>query len=60
MIAVIGGGICGLGIGGRLVQAGQEVTIFERGFAGKEATWAAAGMLAPQVEAEHGEEVLLP
>jgi len=60
MIAVIGGGICGLGIGWRLVQAGQEVTIFERGLAGKEATWAAAGMLAPQVEVEHGEEVLLP
>jgi len=60
MIAIIGGGICGLGIGWRLVQAGQQVTIFDRGSTGREATWAAAGMLAPQVEVEHGEEVLLP
>mgnify|MGYP001239922835 CR=1 FL=1 len=60
MIAVIGGGICGLSIGWRLAQAGQSVTVFDRGSAGKEATWAAAGMLAPQVEVEHGEEMLLP
>ena len=60
MIAIIGGGICGLGIGWRLAQAGEDVTIFDRGVAGMEATWAAAGMLAPQAEAEHGEEALLP
>jgi glycine oxidase len=35
------------------------VTVFERGEAGLGATWAAAGMLAPQVEAEPGEERLL-
>ena len=60
MIAIIGGGICGLGIGWRLAQAGENVTVFDRGIAGMGATWAAAGMLAPQVEAEHGEETLLP
>ncbi|NKB20669.1 MAG: glycine oxidase ThiO [Alphaproteobacteria bacterium] len=60
MIAIIGGGICGLGIGWRLAQAGEDVTVYDRGVAGMEATWAAAGMLAPQAEAEHGEEALLP
>jgi glycine oxidase len=60
MIVIVGGGICGLAIGWRLAQAGASVTVLERGRAGMEATWAAAGMLAPQIEAEHGEEVLLP
>jgi glycine oxidase len=59
MIAIIGGGVCGLGIGWRLAQAGRAVTVFDRGQAGWGATWAAAGMLAPQVEAEPSEETLL-
>lgn len=60
MIAIVGGGICGLAIGWRLAQAGRAVTVFERGEAGMAATWASAGMLAAQAEAEHGEEALLP
>ena len=60
MIVIIGAGISGLGIGWRLAQAGRAVTVIERGQAGMGATWAAAGMLAPQVESEHGEEGLLP
>jgi glycine oxidase len=60
VFVIIGGGICGLGIGWRLAAAGRPVTVLERGKAGREATWAAAGMLAPQAEAEHGEEALLP
>jgi glycine oxidase len=59
MIAIIGGGVCGLGIGWRLAQAGRPVTVVERGQAGMGASWAAAGMLAPQVEAEPSEEPLL-
>jgi glycine oxidase len=59
MIAIIGGGVCGLGIGWRLAQAGRAVTVFDRRQAGWGATWAAAGMLAPQVEAEPSEEPLL-
>jgi len=47
MIAIIGGGICGLSIGWYLAKAGQAVTILERGQAGHGATWAAAGMLTP-------------
>lgn len=60
MIAIVGGGVCGLAVGWRLAQAGRAVTVIERGKAGQGATWAAAGMLAPQVEAEPGEETLLP
>lgn len=60
MIVIVGGGVSGLAIGWRLAQAGQNVTVFERNKAGMESTWAAAGMLAPQIEAEYGEEMLLP
>ena len=59
MIAIIGGGVCGLGIGWRIAQAGRPVTVLDRGRAGAGASWAAAGMLAPQVEAEPSEEPLL-
>ena len=58
-IAIIGAGVCGLGIGWRLAQAGREVHVFDRGVAGRGATWAAAGMLAARAEAEPGEETLL-
>ena len=58
-VAIVGAGICGLGIGWRLAQAGAEVEVFERGEAGRGATWAAAGMLAAGVETEPGEERLL-
>ena len=59
VVAVIGGGVCGLGIGWRLAQAGCDVHVFDRGEAGKGASWAAAGMLAARAEAEPGEEALL-
>jgi glycine oxidase len=59
MIAIIGGGVIGLAIGWRLAEAGEEVTIFERGRAGGGASWAAAGMLAPVSEAEAEEEALI-
>lgn len=45
--AIIGGGIIGTSIGWRLAQAGLAVTLFEKGQLGREASWAAAGMLAP-------------
>lgn len=59
-VAIIGGGVCGLGIGWRLAQAGCRVSVFERGQAGRGASWAAAGMLAANAETEPGEESLLP
>jgi glycine oxidase len=57
-VAIIGGGVIGLGIGWRLAQKGCAVEIFERGEAGKGASWAAAGMLAAGVETEPGELAL--
>ncbi|HEV2099873.1 MAG TPA: glycine oxidase ThiO [Stellaceae bacterium] len=56
----MGAGVIGLGIAWRLVQAGCRVTIYDRGEAGRGASWAAAGMLAAAVETEPGEENLLP
>jgi glycine oxidase len=60
VIVIIGAGVSGLGIGWKLAEAGRAVTVIDRGPAGRGASWAAAGMLAPQVEAEPGEEALLP
>ena len=60
MIVIIGGGICGLSVGWYLAREGQAVTVFERDQAGHGATWAAAGMIAAHIEAEPGEEMLLP
>ncbi len=58
-VAIIGAGVCGLGIGWRLAQAGCAVTAFDKGAAGHGAGWASAGMLAGGVETEPGEEKLL-
>ena len=54
-IAIIGGGVIGLGIGWQLAKAGATVTIYDRSKSGRAASWAAAGMLAPLAEA-HSEE----
>ncbi|MCE9670444.1 glycine oxidase ThiO [Myxococcus stipitatus] len=51
-VIVVGGGIMGCGIALRLRQAGARVTILERAIPGAEASSAAAGMLAPQMEAD--------
>ena len=57
-IAIVGAGVCGLGIGWRLAQAGCAVDVFDRGEAGHGASWAAAGMLAACAEVEPGEQAL--
>jgi len=49
---VIGAGIIGGSVAWRLAREGVEVTILEKGRAGQEASWAAAGMIAPQAEAQ--------
>jgi glycine oxidase len=49
----------GLGIAWRLAQSGSPVTVYDRGQAGRGASWAAAGMLAAAIETEPGEEKLL-
>jgi len=49
---VIGGGIIGCSVAWRLAVEGVATTVLERGRVGQEASWAAAGMIAPQAEAE--------
>ncbi|HXH69893.1 MAG TPA: glycine oxidase ThiO [Pyrinomonadaceae bacterium] len=52
-ILIIGGGIIGLSLARELhIKGVRKITILERGKIGGEATSAAAGMLAPQAEAE--------
>ena len=48
---VIGGGIIGCSVAWRLSAEGVATTVLERGRVGQEASWAAAGMIAPQAEA---------
>lgn len=57
-IAVIGGGIMGLGIAWRAASRGAAVTLFDAGEPGREASWAAGGMLAPHAELEFDEHEL--
>lgn len=57
-IFIIGGGICGLGTGWYFARAGYSVTIFERGEIGRGASWAAGGMLPPEIETEPTEKNL--
>ncbi len=59
-ILIIGGGIAGLSIAWKLAKTGAQIVLFERGNLAREASWAAAGMLAAHVEAEPGEDALLP
>jgi len=57
-VAIVGAGVIGLSIGWRLAQAGKRVAVFDRGQAGRGASWAAAGMLAAGAELEPGEQAL--
>jgi glycine oxidase len=51
-VVIVGGGVMGCGIALRLRQAGARVTVLERSIPGAEASSAAGGILAPQMEAE--------
>jgi glycine oxidase len=52
-VLIIGGGVIGLAIARELYKKGvQKITILERGAVGKEASHAAAGMLAPHAETD--------
>ena len=52
-ILIIGGGVIGLALARELYKKGlRRITILDRGNIGKEASFAAAGMLAPQAEAD--------
>ncbi|MGE0718719.1 MAG: glycine oxidase ThiO [Alphaproteobacteria bacterium] len=58
-VVVVGAGICGLAVAWRLAEAGIDVHVLDRGAAGREASWAAGGMLAAALEAEPGEEAMV-
>src|SRR5205814_10681618 len=51
-VAVVGGGVIGLLSAFRLSQRGHRVTVVERSEPGSEASWAAAGILGAQSEAD--------
>lgn len=51
-VAVVGGGVVGCAVAGRLAQAGVRCVVLERDRPGYGATRAAAGMLSPLAEAE--------
>ena len=56
-VVIIGGGVIGLSIARALAQRGvREVMLIERGRLGAEASWAAGGILAPQVEADRRDD----
>lgn len=56
-VVIIGGGVIGLTIARALRHRGvREVMLIERGRPGAEASWAAGGILAPQVEADHADD----
>lgn len=56
-IVIVGGGVIGLAIARALALKGvRDVCLIERGGLGSEASFAAAGMLLPQVEADAQDE----
>ncbi len=52
-VIVVGGGIVGCAIAHRLAREGLAVTVLERGALGREASWAAGGILTPVHLAEY-------
>jgi glycine oxidase len=56
-VLVVGGGIIGLSIARELAQRGvAQVSVIEKDQFGQEASWAAGGILAPQVEADQDDD----
>jgi glycine oxidase len=56
-VLIIGGGVIGLGLARELRKKGAgKITVVERGELGREASYAAAGMLAPQAETDCEDE----
>ena len=52
-VVIVGGGVIGLSIARELARRGVgDIVLCDQGELGKEASWAAAGILAPQVEAD--------
>src|SRR5919202_6796846 len=58
-VAIVGGGLIGLGVAWRAAQRGLAVCVLERGELGRGTSHVSAGMLAPISEADTGEQALL-
>ena len=57
-VVIVGGGVIGLTIARALRQSGvRDVTLIERGQLGAEASWAAGGILGPQIEAHRANDL---
>lgn len=56
-VVIVGAGVIGLSIARALARRGvSDVMLIERGQPGAEASWAAGGILAPQVEADRADD----
>jgi glycine oxidase len=56
-VAIIGGGVIGLTIARALTRHGvRDVIVIEKQECGREASWAAGGILAPQIEADAADD----
>jgi glycine oxidase len=57
-VLIVGGGVIGLSIARELALRGiRNVTVIERGDFGREASWAAGGILGPQAEANCADDL---
>lgn len=56
LMRIVGSGVVGLGTGWRLAEAGLEVHIHDKGEIGHGASWAAAGLLAANIQ-DSGDEL---
>ncbi len=57
-VVIVGGGGIGLAIGWQLCRLGAHTLVLERDEAGYGASWAAAGMLAPESEMGFEDEAI--
>src|ERR1044072_1899419 len=56
-VGIIGGGVIGLTIARALTRHGvREFIVIEKQECGREASWAAGGILAPQIEADAADD----
>jgi len=56
-VIIVGGGVIGLSIARELAHRGvSDIVLVDKGEPGKEASWAAGGILAPQVEADSADD----
>lgn len=58
-LAVVGGGVIGCAVARAAAREGLSTIVFERGRIGREATWAAGGMLSPLGESHEPDAPLL-